>query len=105
MANRIHPYMLAWREDPSDPDRPVLSNPDVQRLIAEIAPGSTATDLGGAFSLNARLEPAGLVLRAHQPFMTRRRLEAQQEVRRRLAELGGLTGGEGANGDDSKWRD
>lgn len=88
MTNRINPYMLAWREDPSDPDRPVLSNPDVQRLAAEIAPGSTVTDLGGAFSLNVLLEPAGLVLRVHQPVMTRRRLEAQQEVRRRLAGLG-----------------
>lgn len=88
MANRIYPHMLAWRENPSDPDRPVLSHPDVQRLAAEIAPGSTVTDLGGAFSLNVRLEPAGLVLRVHQPFMTRQRLEAQQEVRRRLAGLG-----------------
>lgn len=88
MTDRIHPHMLAWREDPSNPDRPILSHPDVQRLVAEIAPGSTGIDLGGAFSLNVRLEPAGLVLRVHQPFMTRRRLEAQQEVRRRLAGLG-----------------
>ncbi|MDP9379736.1 MAG: aminoglycoside phosphotransferase family protein [Chloroflexota bacterium] len=88
MTNRIYPHMLAWREDPSDPDRPILSNPGVQRLIAEVAPGSEATDLGGAFSLNVRMEPAGLVLRVHQPFVTRRRLLAQQEVRRRLATLG-----------------
>lgn len=87
-TNRIYPHMLAWREDPSDPDRPVLSHPDVQRLAAEIAPTSTATDLGGAFSLNVLLASAGLVLRVHQPFMTRRRLEAQQEVRRMLAGLG-----------------
>lgn len=88
MTNRIYPHMLAWKEDPSDPDRPTLDNPAVRRLVAEIAPGSTATDLGGAFSLNVRLEPAGLVLRVHQPFMTRRRLTAQQEVRQRLAKLG-----------------
>jgi Ser/Thr protein kinase RdoA (MazF antagonist) len=88
MTNRIYPHMLAWREDPSDPDRPVLGDPDVQRLVAEIAPGSTFTDLGGAFSLNVRLEPAGLVLRVHQPFMSKPRLEAQQEVRRKLATLG-----------------
>lgn len=88
MTSRIYPHMLAWREDPSDPDRPVLSHPDVQRLAAEIAPGSTVADLGGAFSLNVRLDPAGLVLRVHQPFMTARRLEAQQEVRQRLAGLG-----------------
>ena len=88
MMNRIHRHMLAWREDPSDPDRPLLSDPDVQRLAAEIAPSSAVTDLGGAFSLNVRLEPADLVLRVHQSFMTRRRLVAQQEVRRRLAGQG-----------------
>ncbi|MGC4192944.1 MAG: aminoglycoside phosphotransferase family protein [Thermomicrobiales bacterium] len=75
----------------AEPDRPVLDNPAVQRLAADIAPGTTATDLGGAFSLNALLEPAGLVLRVHQPDVTRRRLEAQQEVRRRLAGLGVCT--------------
>lgn len=88
MTNRIYPHMLAWREDPTDPDRPVLRDPEVRKLAAEIAPGSTASDLGGAFSLNVRLEPAGLVLRVHQPFMTKRRLEAQQDVRRRLAGQG-----------------
>lgn len=83
----INSFMLAWREDPADPDRRVLDNPHVQRLAEEIAPGSIATDLGGAFSLNVLLEPA-MVLRVHQPFMTKRRLHAQQEVRRRLAERG-----------------
>lgn len=87
--DRIRPQMLAWREDPADPDRPILHNPDVQRLATEIAPGSRATDLGGTFSLNVGLDPSGLVLRVHQPFVTRRRLLAVQEVRRRLAE-GGL---------------
>lgn len=76
------------REDPSDPDRPILDNPNVQRLAAEIAPEATATDLGGAFSLNALLQPDGLVLRVHQPDMTQRRLESQQAVRQGLATLG-----------------
>jgi Ser/Thr protein kinase RdoA (MazF antagonist) len=80
--------MLAWREDPADPDRPLLSNPNVQRLAAHIAPGSTATDLGGVMSLNVGLHPAGLVLRVHQPFVSRPRLLAIQEVRRRLAGQG-----------------
>lgn len=57
------------------------------RLAAEIAPGSRAADLGGVMSLNARLEPAGLVLRVHQPFVSRRRLLAVHEVPRRLAGL------------------
>jgi hypothetical protein len=39
-------------------------------------------------SLNARLDSAGLVLRVHQPFVSRRRLLAAQDVRRRLADLG-----------------
>lgn len=55
--------MRAWREDPTDPGRPALSSPDVQRLVAAIAPGALATDLGGTFSLNVGLAPAGLVLR------------------------------------------
>ncbi len=86
--NSVHPHMLAWREDPSDPDRPLLSNPEVRRLAAEIAPDSQPTDLGGTFSLNVGLASAGLVLRVHQPFVSRARLLAVQEVRRRLADQG-----------------
>jgi hypothetical protein len=78
-----------WRDNPADPDRASLDDPDVRRLIAEIGEGSRATDLGGVMSLNARLEPAGLVLRVHQPFVSCPRLLAVQEVRRRLAQ-GGL---------------
>jgi Ser/Thr protein kinase RdoA (MazF antagonist) len=77
-----------WRDDAADPDRPSLEYPDVQRLIAEIDGGSRGTDLGGTMSLNARLEPNGLVLRVHQPFVSRPRLLAVQEVRRRLAQEG-----------------
>lgn len=86
--DRIYPHMLAWREDPSDPDRPTLNNPTVRRLAAEIAPNADPTDLGGTFSLNVGLAPAGLVLRVHQPFVTRRRLLALQAVRRCLADQG-----------------
>jgi Ser/Thr protein kinase RdoA (MazF antagonist) len=85
----VHPRLLEWwKDNPSDPDRPTLDNPDVRRLAAEIAPGAQVTDLGGVMSLNARLEPAGLVLRVHQPFVSRRRLLAVQEVRHRLAGMG-----------------
>jgi hypothetical protein len=80
--------MLAWREDPADPDRPLLSHPAVGRLAAQIAPGSRATDLGGVMSLNVGLHPAGLVLRVHQPFATRPWLLARQAVRRALVPLG-----------------
>jgi len=85
----LHPRLLGWwKDDPLHPDRTSLDDPDVQRLVAEIDPGSHATDLGGVMSLNGRLEPAALVLRVHQPFVSRRRLLAVQEVRRRLAGMG-----------------
>jgi Ser/Thr protein kinase RdoA (MazF antagonist) len=85
----LHLRLLGWwKDDPADPDRPSLDNPDVRRLIAAIAPGSQATDLGGAMSLNARLAPAELVLRVQQSFVSRRRLFAVQEVRHHLAGLG-----------------
>ena len=77
-----------WREDRSEPHRPSADNPDVRRLATAIAPGSQATDLGGTMSLNIGLQPAGLVLRVHQPHVSRPRVIALQEVRRRLAERG-----------------
>lgn len=78
-----------WQDDPADPDRPEVDNPEVQRLAARICPGAQAADLGGVMSLNMKLEPVSLVLRVHQPFVSRERLLALQEVRRRLAD-GGL---------------
>jgi Ser/Thr protein kinase RdoA (MazF antagonist) len=84
-----HPRLRRWlHDDPADPGRWPLDRSEVQRLIAGIAPGSRAADLGGVMSLNAHLESAGLVLRVHQPFVTRDRLRAQQELRRRLAGCG-----------------
>jgi Ser/Thr protein kinase RdoA (MazF antagonist) len=84
-----HPRLLEWwTDDPADPDRPSLYDPHVQHLIAAISPQSHATDLGGMMSLNVRLDSSGLVLRVHQPFVSRQRLLAVQEVRRRLAGQG-----------------
>jgi hypothetical protein len=60
-----------WTDDPTDPDRPLLSNLDVQRLITSISPGAQGVDLGGVMSLNVGLEAEGLVLRVHQPFVSR----------------------------------
>jgi len=89
MDPRLHPRLMEWWTDNlSDPDRPSLNNPDVQGLVTEINPGAQATDLGGVMSLNVRLVPAGLVLRVHQSFVSRRRLLAVQEVRRALADRG-----------------
>jgi Ser/Thr protein kinase RdoA (MazF antagonist) len=85
MDPRAYPHLLDWWNDnPSDPDRPTLDNPAVQRLVDAIEPGAQATDLGGIMSLNVRLDPAGLVLRVHQPSVSRRRLLAVQAVRRDL---------------------
>ncbi len=89
MDPRLHPRLLdRWKDDPCDPCRPSLNAPRVQRLVADLAPGSHVTDLGGVMSRNVRLDPAGLVLRVHQPFVSRPRLLALQEVRRRLASRG-----------------
>ena len=88
-ADVDHPRLLAWwTDDPADPDRPLLDQADIQRLAAAISPASRATDLGGVMSLNVGLDAAGLVLRVHQPFVSRRRLLALQQVRRCLASQG-----------------
>lgn len=77
-----------WTDDPADPDRVALSDSQVQQLAAAICPGAPLTDLGGVMSLNVKLGTAGLVLRVHQPFVSRPRLLALQAVRHRLANLG-----------------
>lgn len=88
-ARAAHVRLLErWGDDFADPYRPTLASADVQQLAAAIAPDARLSDLGGTMSLNARLEPAGLVLRVHQPFVARQRILAVQAVRARLAELG-----------------
>jgi len=88
-ANLVHPRLLEWwADDPVDPGRLSLDDPDVRQLVAAISPESYATDLGGVMSLNVRLDAVELVLRVHQPFVSRRRLLAVQEVRRRLINQG-----------------
>jgi Ser/Thr protein kinase RdoA (MazF antagonist) len=85
----LHPRLLEWwKDDPSDPDRPFLDNPDVQQLVATIDPDAHATNLGGVMSLNVKLDPPGVVLRVHQPFVSRQRLLAVQQVRCYLADQG-----------------
>jgi Ser/Thr protein kinase RdoA (MazF antagonist) len=80
--------MAWWVDDPENPGRASLSNHAVQCVAVELAPGCRLTDLGGTMSLNVRLDPAGLVLRVHQPFVSRRRLLAVQAVRHMLAGQG-----------------
>lgn len=73
-----------------DPDEPELSaeHPEIRGLVAEIAPGSDVTDLGGTMSLNLRLDSAGLVLRVHPAFVSKSRTLALREIRRRLLASG-----------------
>ena len=88
-ASPACPRLLEWwTDDPTDPGRMSLDDPDVQQLAAAISPDSHVTDLGGVMSLNVRLDAAGLVLRVHQPFVSRQRLLALQDVRRSLASQG-----------------
>lgn len=80
-----HRQLLSWwTDEPDDPGRLTLADPDVRALIERISPGSMAVDLGGVMSLNAHLVEAGLVLRVHQHFVSRRRLLALQGLRRAL---------------------
>ncbi len=88
-ANLTHPRLREWwTDDPADPGRMSLNDPGVQQLVTAISPESHTTDLGGVMSLNVRLDAAGLVLRVHQPFVSRQRLLAVQDVRRGLANQG-----------------
>ena len=77
--------MRAWW---TDFERPSPTRADVRALIEEVTPGTSTTDLGGHLSLNLRLHSADLVIRVHQPFVSRRRILALRELRRHLAEDG-----------------
>ena len=77
-----------WTDDPMNPGRLPLTDPDVQQLLTAISSDSSVIDLGGVMSLNVKLNAPGLVLRVHQPFVSRQRLLALQNVRCRLANLG-----------------
>jgi Ser/Thr protein kinase RdoA (MazF antagonist) len=77
-----------WTDDPADPGRIRANDPRVRTLLNRIAPGEAATDLGGSFSLNLHLMPGNRVLRVHRPFVSRRRLRAEQALRQDLADAG-----------------
>lgn len=92
MKQAINPtssHLQEWfTDDPTDPGRMLLNDPDVQELASVISPESQPSDLGGVMSLNVKLEAADLVLRVHQPFVSRQRLLAVQAVRRELTNQG-----------------
>lgn len=80
--------MSLWHDDPSHPGRMLITDPRVLDLIETLAPGSKATDLGGSMNLNVKLDPSGVVLRVHQPFVSRRRLLGLQAMKDVLARRG-----------------
>ena len=94
MDRTQHPRLVSWAtDDPTDPGRLPLDTPHVQRLASAVNPGAELTDLGGVMSLNVCIGPreaGSLVLRVHQPdaLVSRPRLLALQEVRRRIADEG-----------------
>lgn len=92
LPNPLHPLLKKWWTDnPNDPDRPGIDHPDVRALAHSISPCDRPIDLAGTMSLNALLPTAALVLRVHQPFVSRHRLRFEQAVRTRLREYGLLT--------------
>ena len=80
-TNRNSRLLDWWIDDPADPGRMRWNDPDVQNLLKQIAATSKTTDLGGTMSLNVRIEPEDLVLRIHQPFVSKPRLLAVQQLR------------------------
>jgi Ser/Thr protein kinase RdoA (MazF antagonist) len=80
-----------WSDDPEDPDRPARTNFGVQRLLARIAPGETAIDMGGNFTLNMDLPRSNRVVRVHRPWNTSRRIRGEQRLRRALIDAGWST--------------
>lgn len=80
-----------WTNDAADPGRMRADDPRMCALLARIAPGEAAFDLGGAFSLNLHLTPSNRVLRVHRPFVSLRRLLAEQALRHHLAGAGIVT--------------
>ncbi|MGC4108178.1 MAG: phosphotransferase [Thermomicrobiales bacterium] len=77
-----------WTDDPNDPGRLAPDDDRVHALIDRIAPGETAIDIGGSFSLNLHLTPSNRVLRIHRRFVSRTRLLAEQALRRNMAMAG-----------------
>jgi Ser/Thr protein kinase RdoA (MazF antagonist) len=65
-----------------------VADPGVGELIARLAPGTRVVDLGGSDSLNLLLDDLGVVLRVNKPFVSRRHILADQELRKYLAAEG-----------------
>ncbi|HEY3606481.1 MAG TPA: phosphotransferase [Pseudonocardiaceae bacterium] len=84
-----HPVQRAWyTRHGHRPGRPTVADPGVGELVARLAPGTGLVDLGGSDSLNLLLDDLGIVLRVNKPFVSRRHILADQELRRYLAARG-----------------
>lgn len=82
---RMSATMPRWWTDGPEP---AGDDPEIRRLVADIAPGARPIDLGGTFGLNLHLPGPGLVLRVHRPFDSYRRVTAVRQLRRRLSDAG-----------------
>ena len=80
-----------WTNDPSDPQRPALTHPDVSALLHRIAPGAAVRDLGGNMSLNVHLPETDRVVRVHRPWNAMRRIRGEQRLRMALIDIGWST--------------
>jgi len=84
-----HPVQRAWyARHGHQPGRSAATDPGVTELVAQLAPGTEFVDLGGSDSLNLLLADLGVVLRVNKPFVSRRHILADQELRRYLAARG-----------------
>jgi Ser/Thr protein kinase RdoA (MazF antagonist) len=84
-----HPVLRAWyARHGLRLGRPTLDGPGVRELVARLAPGAEPVDLGGSDSLNLLLDEQRIVLRVNKPWVSRRRILADQELRRYLAARG-----------------
>jgi len=69
-------------EGPDGPDLILADHPAVVEAIEQIATGTAVEQLGGTMSRNLHLRDPGLVLRIHQPFVSRRRVVAERRLKR-----------------------
>lgn len=78
-----------WREDgPLGPGRLSTDDPELSALVNKLGGDAPVVDLGGTMSVNLHLVTAGLVLRVHQPFVSRRRVLTLRELRQALGDEG-----------------
>lgn len=79
-----------WIDDgPSGPGRLSADDPEVIALAQTVESGSSKlSDLGGTMSLNVHLPKTGVVMRVHQPFVSRDRIMSERRMKERIIRSG-----------------